>query len=101
MYICRSGAVSTCSDEATWYGSNQKVISFTLFHGTDPDDDFKDFIEGIYPNLNQIRTLYSDWVVRIYTNLDLDQKYCKVACLDKVFWCDIRQSIIPNLSECY
>jgi len=91
---------STCSDEADWYGVGQNVVSYVLHHDKEKDaDPFSMFVNGIIPNIYQVRQLYPGWTLRFYTDEDLTQDFCDFACMDEVMWCDIRELTFANLTN--
>ncbi|XP_037042597.1 uncharacterized protein LOC119078954 [Bradysia coprophila] len=87
---------STCSNEATDIGFGQKVISYSLFVSTTEAIPF--FFNGIVPNLNKLRDIYPGWLVRIYTNVPINDHTCLFICQhDHLFWCNIER--IPKLGD--
>ncbi|ODM88921.1 hypothetical protein Ocin01_17760 [Orchesella cincta] len=106
-------SISTCSDERSFIGTNQSVISYTFYlpnkkwskveaerkrlkgKGKPPVGSqlFKDaFANGIERNLRGMREHFPGWVMRLYTDVDPDESLCKMICNnDDLFWCDVRQ----------
>ncbi|ODM89768.1 hypothetical protein Ocin01_16912, partial [Orchesella cincta] len=95
-------SISTCSDERSFIGTNQSVISYTFYL---PNKKWskveaerkklkgKDaFANGIEGNLRGMREHFPGWVMRLYTDVDPDQSLCEIICgNDDLFWCDVRQ----------
>ncbi|CAL4110134.1 unnamed protein product [Meganyctiphanes norvegica] len=83
--------VSTCSVEATLRGPGQYVVSFSSF-GSFPSEYF----DGIPPIIEQVRTLYPGWVMRLYHDLDIHEEHhrawlCHLACTNPhLDLCNIR-----------
>ena len=64
---------TTCGQDAYSRGPNQKVVSFTFFHGARAayEKNKKKFFEGIIENLALVRQLYGNgWTMRLYYDLD-------------------------------
>ncbi|CAL4176491.1 unnamed protein product, partial [Meganyctiphanes norvegica] len=83
--------VSTCSDEATLRGPGQYVVSLSLY-GTFPNEYF----DGIPHIIEQVRTLYPGWVMRLYHDLNIHEEHhkewlCHLACTNPhLDLCNIR-----------
>ena len=78
--------VSACNYEV---GKNpEKVISFSLFFRIENSHYY--FIEGIEDNLEIIKRLYPDWIVRIYTRIPVNDVSCYFICKYKfLHWCNV------------
>lgn len=60
------------------------------------DEAIPFFYNGIVPNLKKLRDIYPDWLVRIYTNVPINDQTCGLICQhDHLFWCNIER--IPDL----
>lgn len=95
IYFISDGP-STCSKEATEIGVGQKVISYSLFVSTQEAVPY--FFDGIVPNLEKLRAIYPGWLVRIYTNVPVNDHSCFFICRnDHLFWCNIAD--IPELGK--
>jgi len=105
--------MSSCSDEGTEFGPNQKVVSFSLFipgRGISDDADevirfrntLRELFDGIQVNMDGIRANYSSgWIARVYTDLpaNYSPSSCDLICknADMLFWCDVKR--IPVLGD--
>ncbi|ODM92943.1 hypothetical protein Ocin01_13742 [Orchesella cincta] len=100
------GPESFCSKESTAYGgSHQRVVSYSLFRSSETAElstwGVKEVEKGLLDNLMTMRRHFPGWILRVYSNLEMDGLFCSLRCQNPdFFWCDIRN--IPengNLSE--
>lgn len=75
---------STCSQPADERGSNQSVISYSLFgHPSDDDTVRLRYFSAIRNKADQVRQFYPGWIMRIYHNLTDSQMVnylCQLEC---------------------
>jgi hypothetical protein len=75
---------SSCSREADRRGSNQSVVSYSLFgHPDENDQVLKRYFSSIEARAARIRRYYPGWIMRVYHNLSTadELKYlCPLRC---------------------
>ena len=88
---------SSCSKPALTRGSHQKVIAFTFFVGPTFDKLKRDYLAGIEKNFLNMQSMYgSEWVMRLYYNIQGNQELldhiCSLACFkSNIELCDLAE----------
>ena len=88
---------SSCSKQALTRGSHQKVIAFTFFVGPTFDKLKRDYLAGIEKNFLNMQSMYgSEWVMRLYYNIQGNQELldhiCSLACFkSNIELCDLAE----------
>ena len=88
---------SSCSKPALARGSHQKVIAFTFFVGPTFDKLKRDYLAGIEKNFLNMQSMYgSEWVMRLYYNIQGNQELldhiCSLACFkSNIELCDLAE----------
>ena len=88
---------TACSNVAFLRGSEQKVISYSLFGELESiENKTRGYFDGIENNLKIILKLYPGWTVRLYHEYDVGSstlaKLCKIACKYSIFdLCNVKK----------
>ncbi|KAL7644100.1 UNVERIFIED_CONTAM: hypothetical protein RMT77_004923 [Armadillidium vulgare] len=100
---------STCSDFSTRRGNGQLVISYSYYS---KDNNIKKgsrdalrYLEALRDRVSEAKSIYPDWIIRIYTDVTRSNGYatqvlCDVYCSDdQVDLCDV--SNLPIIGSTY
>lgn len=74
---------STCSQEASEAGLNQKVVTYSYFNGKRMN---RNYTLDIQENLENIRNFYPGWYMRVYSDMPLTNELCNLVCDNQDFY---------------